>query len=290
MKRSRRQGLTLIELTISIAVLSLIAAAAAALLSVCLQAQAHGMARSSLQREGALAMERMVSQIRKTSRIAIPNGQQPLRDQLALAEGLNNDGDFYFDDPLFPRIDEDGDDDNNGDGASGIKGYDDDGDGVIDEDAAEDNDEDGTSGEDKADGLDDDGDGMVDEDTPGDANADGASGLAGADDDGDGEIDEGDAEDDDEDGVSGEDPPEFLVYAFDAKAKTLTEYSAAAGQSTVLSAQVTAFEVNYEPVDTTRDARLTLTLSLTGPDGETVTFRERVYPRNLVSKWGRRVL
>ena len=32
MKRSRRQGLTLIELTISIAVLSLIAAAAAALL------------------------------------------------------------------------------------------------------------------------------------------------------------------------------------------------------------------------------------------------------------------
>ena len=197
MKRSRRQGLTLIELTISIAVLSLIAAAAAALLSVCLQAQAYGMARSGLQREGALAMERMVSQIRVTSRIAIPNGQQPLRDQLALAEGLNNDGDFYFDDPLFPRIDEDSDDDNNGDGGSGIKGYDDDGDGVIDEDAAEDNDEDGGSGEDKADGLDDDGDGMVDEDTPGDANADGASGLAGADEDGDGEIDEGDVEDDD---------------------------------------------------------------------------------------------
>jgi prepilin-type N-terminal cleavage/methylation domain-containing protein len=290
MKRSRKQGLTLIELTISIAVVSLIAAAAAALLSVCLQAQAYGMAQSGLQREGALAMERMVSQIRITSRIAIPNGRQPLRDQLALAEGLNNDGDFYDNDPLFPRVDEDSDNDNNGDGASGILGYDEDGDGALDEEASDDNDEDGTPGDDKADGLDDDGDGMVDEDAPGDANADGAPGLAGVDDDGDGEIDEGDAEDDDEDGVSGEDPLEFLVYTFDSKAKTLSEYSTAADRSTILSEHVSAFEVTYESVDASHDARLSITLSLSDSGGETVTFRETVYPRNLVQKWGRRVL
>lgn len=290
MKRPHQQGLTLIELTISIAVVSLIAAAAAALLSVCLQAQAFGMTRSGLQREGALAMERMVSQIRVTSHIAIPNGQQPLREQLALAEGLNNDGDFYFDDPLFPRIDEDSDDDSNGDGASGILGYDEDGDGVLDEEAPDDNDEDGTPGEDKVDRLDDDGDGMVDEDSPGDANADAAPGLAGVDDDGDGETDEGEAGDDDEDASTGEDPLEFLVYTFDSKTSTLTEYSAAAGKSTVLSEHVSAFQVSYEAIDASHDARLSITLSLSDSGGETVTFQEKVYPRNLVQKWGRRVL
>lgn len=290
MKRAPQQGLTLIELTIAIAVLSLIAAAAAAVLSICLQAQAYGMARSDLQREGSLAMERMVSQLRITSRVAIPNGRQPQRDQLAVAEGLNNDGDYYFDDPLFPRSDEDSNDDDNADTGSGLLGYDDDGDGVLDEEAAEDNDEDGTPGEDLLNGLDDDDDGAVDEDRSGDANGDGAPGVSGADDDGDGEIDEGDGGDDDEDGDTGEDPPEFLVYSFDGAARTLTEFASATGTSTVLSGHVTAFSVLYEGTEATHDARVSITLSLTDEEGKTLTFQEKVYPRNMVQKWGRRVL
>lgn len=283
-----RHGMTLVELTISIAILSLIALAAAALLSICLQAQTFGVAKSSLHQEGTLAMERMVQQIQMTSRVLVPNGQTPDRLQLVVSAGLNNDNDFYFDDPLFPRIDEDQDDDNDGDGAAGVKSLDDDGDSAVDEGNTEDNDEDGLSAEDPLNALDDDGDMSIDEDYAADTNGDGAPGIAAMDDDGDGAIDEGDGGDDDEDGELGEDGLDPVIYSYDSNAGTLSE-KVASGAPVVLASRVESFQALYIAPDATHDARVALSLTLADADGARVSFTEEVYPRNTLQKWGRRV-
>lgn len=111
------------------------------------------------------------------------------------------------------RIDEDIDADNNNDGANGIVGIDDDGDGVADEGlGSDDNDEDGSASEDYVDQIDNDNDGMVDEDIHPDMNKDFSSGIAGVDDDYDGLTDEAHQHDDDEDGVKGEDWFDSVVY------------------------------------------------------------------------------
>lgn len=288
MKWRAQIGMTLVELTISIAILSLIALAAAALLSICLQAQSFGQAKTSLQQEGTLAMERMVRQLQMTSRVIAPNGQAPTLEALVVAAGLNNDKDFYFDDPLFPRIDEDQDDDNDGDGAAGVKALDDDGDSVVDEGNAEDNDEDGLSAEDPLNGLDDDGDQSIDEDVGADMSGDGAAGIAAMDDDGDGAIDEGDIGDDDEDGQSGEDILEALTYAYDAATGTLSE-KVTNGAAVVLASRVESFQARYIAPDAVHAARVLLELTMADPDGARVSLSEEVYPRNLLQKWGRRV-
>lgn len=96
----------------------------------------------------------------------------------------NNDKDFVNLDaqswrgPDEPeRIDEDWGPDMNQDGAPGLKGIDDNGDGYIDNSLAlppsADDDEDGSADEDPQNDIDDDGDGGVDEDTSGDMNGDG---------------------------------------------------------------------------------------------------------------------
>jgi len=284
MSPSTRQGMTLVELVIAIAIMALISGGAAGLLSSALQAEAHGISQSQLHTEGLLAMERMTNSIRVSSSVLVPNAQNPTRDILAVTGLINDDGDSYFNDPLFPRIDEDPGAELISDAQSGISGIDDDGDGSTDEGAAADDDEDGVSDEDPIDGIDDDGDGSIDEDPSADISLDGQSGIQLFDDDGDGSIDEDAADDDDEDGLSNEDPLDAVVYAFDSPTTTLTESIPATAASTPLSAQVTQFEAFFEAPE-----RIRLTLTLTGSDGESVTFVEYAFPRNVFQRTGKRV-
>ena len=307
MTRPREQGFTLVELLMAVAVMSLISAAAAGLLFVCLQAHAHGTSKSALYSEGLIAMERMTSGVRNCTYLLIPNGHAPTRDILAFSGAVNDDGDFYFDDPLFPRIDEDADSEMSDDGKPGIRDVDDDGDGLIDEGGSKDDDEDETDagGEldgDRLDGLDNDGDGNIDEDLDDDATADGKPGIAGMDDDGDGMVDghvtgwkDGEpdtwkdhVEDDDEDGEEDEDPLNPVVYEFDGESNTLSEVHAD-GLNVALSKHVTAFTTTYEAPEATHAPRITISLTLTGDDGESITFSEYVYPRNIIQKTGKKV-
>lgn len=104
-------------------------------------------------------------------------------------------------------INEDGPGDMNDDDYPGIRGVDDDGDGLVDEDSA--GRQPGDPGYSNDMSADDDEDGKLNEDGPGDANEDGAPGVANEDDDGDGLIDECGYlnHDDDGDGLLDEDAP-----------------------------------------------------------------------------------
>lgn len=288
MRGRSQSGLTLVELLIAITIVGIISAAAAALLSASLQAHQYGTERSSMYQEGLLAMERMTSGVRTCTALLIPNGHTPSREVLAFSGATNDDGDAYFDDPLFPRIDEDGGADASADGDAGIGTYDDDGDGGRDEGGRGDDDEDGVSGEDPVNGVDDDGDGSIDEDPSADANGDGAAGILGMDDDGDGSTDEGSARDDDEDGASDEDPLNPVIYAYDSEAGTLTE-SVFGLSDVVLSQRVSEFDALYEPAGADHGARVRLSLTLTDGNGGSISFTEYVFPRNLSQKCGRRV-
>ena len=325
MRQRRQRGLTLVELLITIVIMSIIAAGAAGMLSASLQAHAYATARSSLYQEGQLAMERMTAGVRNCTYLLIPNAHTPSRDTLAFSGAVNDDNDYYFGDTLFPRIDEDLGADGDANGAPGLEKYDDDGDSSADEGADEDDDEDGSSGEDPLDGQDNDGDGNVDEDFGADANADASPGIASMDDDGDGSVDEGQTDDDDEDGSSDEDPLNPVLYVStqllvavpipiktipentnkttgEKKAelkleplepirldRTLREIHPDTGQTIVLSTHVKDFEVLYEADDGTHDPRISITLTLVGDNGETVTFSEYVYPRNIMQKCGKKV-
>ena len=294
MRGTGERGLTLVELIISMAIMSMLTVAAAALLSVCLQAHAYGTNRSALYREGLLAMERMTVGVRNTTFLLIPNAHNTTRNILAFSGGVNEDNDFYFGAPLFPRVDEDLPGDMTDVWIPGLKGWDDDGDGVIDETSEDqDDDEDGTTDEDPIDGLDNDGDGNIDEDCLENNYASiGGSGIAGIDDDGDGQVDEGLWADNDEDGARTEDPLNPIIYSFDPATSALSEILYAGwdlSPTIVLSTQVTQFAVVYEPPDATHDPRISITLTLTGNDGESITFSEYVYPRNIIQKTGKKV-
>ena len=169
------------------------------------------------------------------------------------------------------------------DDTAGIIGVDDDGDASIDEGDMNDDDEDGLVDEDPMDGIDNDGDGNIDEDTGDDAN------VTGMDDDGDGSIDEGDNKDDDEDGLVNEDPLNHLIYSWNNATSTLTESFPYTGDSTALSTRITQFQAIYVLPDATHGPRVQIVLTLTGDDGELVSFAEYVYPRNVLQKTGKRV-
>jgi hypothetical protein len=214
----------------------------------------------------------------------IPNAHRPSRTILAFSGTVNDDNDFYFDDPLFPRVDEDPGKDMTQNDKSGISGVDDDGDDLIDEFGKEDDDEDGVKDEDPLDGVDNDGDGNIDEDLHEDTNRDGKSGIKGMDDDGDGSVDEAGQKDDDEDGKENEDPLNPLVFSWNSSTRTLTESLVQTGKAMALSTHVTLFRVTYEAPQ-----RILIELTLTAEDGESVEFVEYVYPRNTFQKTGKRV-
>ena len=207
-----------------------------------------------------MAMERMTGGVRRCTYLLIPNNRAPNRDILAFSGFINEDGDHYFGDPLFPRIDEDPAKDANADGVHGIQGIDDDGDGDVDEwpqswDGADDDEDafwDWEVDEDALDGVDNDGDGTIDEDLPPDSNQDGAPGIAGMDDDGDGLVDEnqagiegnGNPHNNDEDGAIHEDPLNEIIYVVDSVTGTLRESIPFLGQTNDLVTHVSSFSVS----------------------------------------------
>ena len=288
MTRLNEKGLSLIELLTAVTIFAIIAVGATGLLTSALDSSNYGDKRYGLYREGLIIMERLTGQAKRCTFLLIPNAHTPTRDILAVSGFTNDDGDNYFDDALFPRIDEDPGNDTNGDGEPGIALMDDDGDGSTDESGQPDNDdEDAGINEDPWDGKDNDaggGDGNIDEDPPEDANNDGAPGIKGMDDDGDDSVDEGATEDDDEDGSSNEDPLNPLLYFWESGNSTLKEKDANSGQTTVLSTRVTAFQATFEAPD-----RILITLTLTGDDGEIVTFSEYVHIENTYQRIGKRV-
>ena len=272
MIRMNQKGFSLVELLVAIAIFGIIAAGTGALLSATLTGHDSGNARYGLYQEGLMIMERMTDEVRRCTFLLIPNNHD------------NDDGDNYFNDALFPRIDEDPGADMNSDNKAGIVSVDDDGDGVTDEGVSTDNDEDGSANDDPLDGVDNDGDGNIDEDVNFDANSDNEPGIAGIDDDGNGSFDTENPEDDDEDGDKNEDPLNAVVYLFDSGTDTLTRSVPHLSQTVDLSTRVSAFEADFEAPD-----RVLITLSLTGDDGEIVTFSERVYLENTYQRIGKRV-
>jgi len=300
MRHSGVKGFTLVEIITAVAIVGMIAAGTTALVSSFVQTHTIATAKSGLYREGLMAMEHMIDGVKRCTYLAIPNNHNQTRDILAFSGTINEDKDYYFGDALFPRIDEDVGGDSNDDGMHGIVGIDDDGDGDIDEwpgwwNGADD-DEDGfhedTVNEDPVDGTDDDNDGNIDEDVPPDMNEDTKPGIAGMDDDGDTLVDEdaagqetiGDPEDDDEDGLINEDNFNETIYTFDSATNTLRAACPYTGESSVLSTHATFFEAHYEAPE-----RIRISLTLTGDDGETISFVEAVYPRNTFQKTGKRV-
>lgn len=287
MHGNRERGSTLVELLMALAIMGIVSVAAAGLLSSSLQAYGEGRGRFDLQREGLLAMERMTGAVRVSTYLLVPNSHGRIRDVLAVSGLVNDDGDCYFGDPLFPMIDEDLASDMNEDGRNGVEDVDDDGDGSTDETGATlhgaDDDEDGVSDEDPLNGIDDDGDGAVDEDLGGDSTDDGAPGHAGIDDDGDGEVDEGSVYDDDEDGTLGEQGLHPVVFELDPSTRTLVEWDTVTGERVVLASNVEDFEVTFR-----RPQVISIELSLRSGDDE-LTFFEYVCARNVQQRVGKRV-
>ena len=287
-----QKGLTLVELIITVSIMAIIVSAAIPLLSSGINAHNNGMARSRLYHEGMLAMETMTHRVRRCTFLLIPNAHNTTRDILAISGFVNDDDDYYFNNPLFPKYDEDFGWDMNGDGKHGIEGYDDDGDGDTDEWPMSwnggDDDEDAfwnwEVNEDPLDGKDNDGDGNIDEDCNGDANGDGTPGIAGMDDDGDGMVDEGDIADDDEDGSLAEVGLIPEIYYWDAGTGELKKHVPYLNDTQTLSTHVTDFEVLYEAPE-----RIRIKVELTGDDGGTVEFMEYVHPRNTYQRVGKRV-
>ena len=284
MKRLDEKGLSLIELLTAITIFAIIAVGATGLLSAALDSSSYGDKRYALYREGLIIMERLTGQVKRCTFLLIPNAHTATRDIIAVSGFTNDDGDNYFNDALFPRIDEDLNSGMSDDAKSGIASIDDDGDGSTDEANAAEDDEDEAVNEDKLDGQDNDGDGNVDEDVADDTNQDGAAGIESMDDDGDGSADEGLAEDDDEDGQANEDSLDPLLYFWESGNSTLKEKDANSGQTTVLSTRVTAFQATFDSPD-----RILITLTLTGDDGEIVTFSEYVHIENTYQRIGKRV-
>ena len=141
--------------------------------------------------------------------------------------------------------------------------------------------------EDDLDGIDNDGDGNIDEDSWGHAGSGSVAGIKGMDDDNDGTVDEGHLGDDDEDGTLDEDGTNEILYWVNGN--QLMERHHWTGDQIVLSTHATAFTASYFPPDTTHGPMVRIALTLTGDDGESITFTEYVYPRNTFQKTGKRV-
>jgi len=163
------RGLTLVELLISIVIISMIAGVSTRMVGGALDSWEHNRGKEDLLNSARLAMERMISGVRTTTWVLLPlmisDPTDPLypassyypRDILAVSGMIDNDGDGLFDEDPYYDI--------TWSNKSGIKGIDDNNDGLVDNGfAGADDDEDGVKNEDPIDGIDNDGDGRVDED------------------------------------------------------------------------------------------------------------------------------
>lgn len=282
-----KKGLTLLELIISITIISIFALTASALFISSIDAYTEYQEENYLFRRAAYAMEIIVSNIRKSKFLLIPTGgltpSNRNRDILAISAGIDNDGDG--------RIDEDVGEDMTSDGESGIILYDDNGNGLIDERNLKNDDEQGAVNEEQCNGVDDDGDGFIDEDLSADMNEDGFSGIYLFDDDDDGNIDEGIPADDDEDGNQDEDPPDPLIYYIDSNNNTLIEKKIDSITADVITREIASgvqgFNVSYQPL-LQGEPLLVIKMQVKDKKGNVLNFFEQVYPRNLEEKDGER--
>lgn len=240
--RQCQRGFTVIEMTITLIVMALLLGAMSVTAGTVFEAREQARKTEAVTRSASLAMRRMIEAARQAPGLMLPMPDKPLtaknealREQrvpptpgfeddtavLALLQAVhidrNQDGIVDADNDGDGRIDEDPGGDITNDSAPGIRGIDDDNDGVVDElsglEPLKDDDEDGGIDEDGLVQGDADGDGWRDEDPADDLNGDHAPGIVGVDDDGDGQIDEGTlVGDDDEDGFAGEDWLDPVVF------------------------------------------------------------------------------
>ncbi len=242
-----QSGLSLIEMLISTAIAAVLLVAMNGILENTLQANQVTQSRNNTIQTAHYAMQRMINSLATTRQVLVPLNDKPSTDlvenireetvpgsspptgssrasavlavTLPMTFDLDGNGVPDADNDQDGRVDEDLPSDTTNDGEPGLRGFDDDGNGVTDFflSPAGDDDESNlaTQSEDPINGLDDDGDGNVDEDPGEDMNGDGQPGISGVDDDGDGTIDEGNPEDDDEDGNDNEDWLDPLVYYLD---------------------------------------------------------------------------
>jgi prepilin-type N-terminal cleavage/methylation domain-containing protein len=243
-------GYSLIELLIALSILVTVSATVSLILTGTLRSQRASAQHDELVQTARLAMERMVVHIRRANRILIPLVSNPTRSVLALGGFVDNDGDG--------RYDEDPPADRTADGAAGIVGIDDDGDGSVDEGLADDDDEDGVVDEDPINGIDDDDDGAIDEDPPGHGNEDSQGGP-------------------------NEDPIEPVVYYLDTTTGTLRErfpLNSTTSVTTDLAEQVEAFQVQ-RLVGANGVTLINILLRLKDTSGNVVELQTQASPRNV---------
>jgi type II secretory pathway pseudopilin PulG len=311
------RGFSYIELIIALTMGALLVMALSGVVGMALKTQDAAYAKSGLTREAQETMQRLTWAVSHTRHLLLPLNNNPqtnwsehIREETLPATPPTDSSTRYsavlcvtlpaavdLDLNATPDADNDGDGlidedigaDNNFDGAPGVLGIDDNGDGYIDDSddpvPSEDNDEDDRATEDILNGLDDDADGSVDEDLLADLSNDGVSGLIGVDDDQNGFIDEDKKNDDDEDGLEDEDWYDSLVFYLDngvLKERIPVPWdsnndSVISGADFVintLAEHVTRFRVVRVPEDELRYQLVDLTLELTNPrTGEVVSLR-----------------
>lgn len=150
--RHRKQGLALPELLVATAIGALLMLALAGTLDGLRQTDTQLAGRALLQRDARLALARIASMVEGSRRLLVPlETTTTTGDVLAVAlpPGLdrNNDGFADADNDHNGIPDDDLPADATRDGAAGIKGIDDNGDGGIDNGSNTDNDENGTLGD-----------------------------------------------------------------------------------------------------------------------------------------------
>jgi prepilin-type N-terminal cleavage/methylation domain-containing protein len=308
---SSQKGISLLEVLITVAIASVLIVAISGVVNTALDAGQSTHLQNDTIQQSRFAMQRMSRAISKTRELRLPLGEdtttawsESVRDVLAVAldptldrnkdgwADANNDKDFLdvnkngVRDAGEPeRIDEDWDLDSNNDGAPGIKGIDDNGNGTVDEGngamARHDDDEDGSADEDPINGLDDDNDGAVDEDPHVDMNGDGKPGIISVDDDFDGAIDEGNKDDDDEDGSVIEDWIDEQVYYLNGTTlmERLPDINAANGTKYTaypITENVSQFRVERVLGNDGRTVLVDITLTLSPPGGDPFTLNTRI--------------
>lgn len=311
------QGYTYVELLSAVVIGGLLMLGLSGLVANTLRSSDSVMARTNANREVSEAMRQMLHAVAYSRLLLLPLADNPtttwpehIREQTVPAStpigdstwasavlavtlprdvDLDNDGVPDADNDGDGLIDEDPPSDNNHDGAAGLIGIDDNGDGTIDNSVSDyDDDEDGNIAVESFNGLDDDGDGSVDEDLADDLNHDGQSGIVGVDDDNDGWIDEADVNDDDEDGRVAEDWFDSLVFYLDndtLNVRTPVPWdtngdSSVTGADVVVSrlaSHITRFRVERVAGTGLRHTLVDLTLEATDPvSGEVTSLQAQV--------------
>lgn len=311
LSKAKQQGYSLVEMTLALLISAILILGMDGILNTALQANRYGQDQNETLQQARFAMQQMLAAVSKTQRLMIPLGENPatawsesVRDVLAVTldptmdrdkdgwADANNDKDYLdvnnngardIGEP--ERIDEDIGNDNNFDGAHGIKGIDDNGDGMIDNSSSanpdDDNDEDGVPTEDRINNIDEDNDGAIDEDIHLDMNKDGAPGVIDMDDDFDGLVDEGKSDDDDEDGLRGEDWFDSVVFFLDGSTlmQRIPNINPVDGTDYAeypIAENVTQFRVERILGNDGQTVLVDITLTISPVDIEPVTLKTRI--------------